>query len=66
MTTEEKYQKLIAAITEAANGEYPEACENAYDDSGGNFDDAYQMGVGYGEEAGKIDFAAKLLSLVKE
>lgn len=44
----EKFSRIRAMCERAENMEY---CENPMDASGSNFDDAYSMGVEFGENA---------------
>ena len=55
---------LFAAIDEAAEGPVHHEDEefNAYDMSGGNYDDAYQLGV----DAGRRELAQELQALIEE
>lgn len=61
--TNEKIAKLIVEIERVANKTAASDSEdfNAYDASGGNFDDAYQLGT----EDGEIFLASRLINILK-
>ncbi|WP_025846562.1 hypothetical protein [Brevibacillus agri] len=51
----------IDALIERYDDPDLEYCEDPYDASGGNFDDAYALGIDYGESTG----AVRVLNKVK-
>jgi hypothetical protein len=60
--------KVLEAKVEKLNEAYGEEWEefNAMDASGGNFDDAYELGSEHGEIFGKLSLLRELLKTIQD